>query len=100
MDTLRIRQLADRLECAKEDERRITDLFKYDTAAEQEAKRPGTERTARCDVTIEIGGPSVHAKLYGLTRDEIELLRPVLASILAVRGTAAEKELRALLQAP
>jgi hypothetical protein len=100
MDTLKIRQMADRLECAKEDARRITDLFKYDTAAEQEVRRPGTERLARCDVSVEIGGPSVHAKLYGLTRDEIELLRPVLANILAARWTTAEKELRALLQAP
>lgn len=95
MSWVTIARKAEQGESAQEARFRIGKLFGYDTAEEQEVKRPGSERTGRCDVFVEIGGPCTSCRLYALTRAERELLRPVLYAICDERLGKARTEMKA-----
>jgi len=86
-----IEKLAQYAHMAAEDLSKIDALFEYDSADERYAK--GLTDTGR-EVFIEIGGPSTHARLYRLTRMEIDLLRPALVKICIGRRQQAEAELK------
>jgi len=92
-----IEKLAQYARMADEDQSKIESLFAYDSADERDAK--GLTYTGR-EVFIEIGGPTTHARLYQLTRMEIELLRPALIDICIGRRQQAEAALKKELGSP
>jgi len=57
------------------------DIFKYDTLDEADPKK---ERV-RSDLTVEIGGPSVHIKITVLTRAEHTKVKNMMTEILTAR---------------
>jgi hypothetical protein len=86
-----IEKLAQYAHMAAEDLSKIETLFSCDSADERYAK--GLTDTGR-ETFIEIGGSCTHARLYRLTRMEIELLRPALVKICIGRRQQAEAELK------
>ena len=59
-------------------------IFDYDTADEA---NPSTahERSSRSDISIEIGGPSTHIKIYVITRAEHTIIKNAVEEILRGR---------------
>jgi hypothetical protein len=92
-----IEKLAQYAHMAAEDLSKIEALFACDSVDEQYAK--GLTDTGR-ETFIEIGGPRTHARLYQLTRMEIELLRPALIDICIGRRQQAEAALKKELGSP
>ena len=87
-----MRELAEAIERAKSAEeykKRIADLFKYETLDEA---NPSEERSRR-DVTVELGGPCVHAKLVIMTRTEHTILREALDKIIGNRLVESNQEI-------
>lgn len=65
-------------------------IFNYDTL--DEAKE-GAERMSS-DITVEIGGPRAHIKLYIATREEHTLIKNVVEKIISNREEKWTEELK------